>query len=108
MDTSIKNYIFLLTTHLVFGFIGYSYRHVLISLLYHVEVGIFQENELSSNLTRIFPYEEQLPTTRPDVRSPVYLIQLTRLEAFIFNLLTDFEREAKHELHPLLLEKIQL
>ena len=108
MDTNTKNYIFLLTTHLVLGLIGYSYRQYFKSMLYDLEIGSLEENGLWRNRTRILPYEEQLPAGNPDVLSPIYLIQLAKFEAFIFNLLTDFEKESARDLHPILLENIQL
>ena len=108
MEKSIKKYIFLVTTHLVFGIIGYSYRQFIGSLLYDVEIRILEKNEFLSNSTKILPYKDQLPTADPDVHSPIYLIQLAKLEAFIFSLLADFEKNGPLYLHPKLLESIQL
>ena len=109
MDSSFRNCIFLLITHLAIGLLGYSNRHLFESLLYQVEIEKLEDNEsTSSNITATLPYEEQIPTAESNVNSPLYLIQLAKFESFIFTLLTDFEADAAHELHPILLEKIQM
>lgn len=108
METSFKNCIFFLTTHLLVALIGYSYRQFFISLLYDVGRESFEENEVWNNSNLVFPYEDHLPTTIPEVHSPIYLIELAKLESFIFNLLTDFETDVGHDLDPEFLEKIQL
>ena len=108
MEKSYKNYIFFLITPLVFALVGYSYRRLFESLLYNVEIEMFGQIEPNSNLKIRLPYEEQLPTAIPDVHSPIYLIQLAKFESFIFNLLTDFEKDAVHDRNPLIQEKIHL
>ena len=109
METSFKKYIFVLTTHLIVGFLGYSYRQVSDTIFQRWSSAQFNfgYSEFINNNT-ILPFYEELPTTVRDVRSPLYLIQLAKLERFIFFLLTQVEELDSAYLHPKLLQEIQM
>ena len=114
MGSDFKKHVFLITTHLLIGFLGYRFKQVSNSVFVQqwtnsqFSFGFSEQNELENSSTMFpFSYDENLPTTKRDIHSPLYLIQLAKLEGFIFSLLSEVEELDSVYLHPKLLQKIQ-
>ena len=107
MGRGFKNYIFLLTTHLLMGFLGKSYRQISETIFMQWSSVQFSFGYNEQDESTVLPYHEELPSTKREVHSPLYLIQLAKLEGFIFTLLTEVEELYSANLDPKLLQKIQ-